>query len=138
MEVQRSSENKLAQKLEIIINQLDRLTKEPLVRSELEKMDLELTLRKIIAGTRTVGQVIEIIANSTQIMFDSIIKTFNDYKVTTTSQSSRSSKSNPLDLAKVLEPMSTLLRSLANNMGKKPETTINTGDILGSSCNEQV
>ncbi|MGB9803418.1 hypothetical protein [Desulfofundulus sp.] len=126
LEVQRSRENKLTQKLEVIINQLEHLTREPLFRSETSKMDLELTLRKIIAGTRTFGQVIEIIANSAQLMFDSILKTFNEFKLTT-NQNNRSSKSNSLDLAKVLEPMNTFLRGLATSMEKKSDTESTAG-----------
>jgi|OM-RGC.v1.018329284 hypothetical protein len=138
LEVQRSRENKLTQKLEVVINQLERLTKEPLFRSEAQKKDLELTLRKIIAGTRTVGQVIEIIANSVQIMFDSILKTFNDFKVTA-NQNTRSSKINSLDLARVLEPMNTFLRSLATNIEKKSnaESTASSEDTPGVSGSKQ-
>ncbi len=139
LEVQSSRENKLVQKFEVIINQLDRLVKEPLVRSESERGDLEFTLRKIIAGTRTVGQVIEIIANSIQLMFDSIIKTFNDFKVTTASQGTRSSNSSSLDLARVLEPMNTLLRTLVNNMEKKsdPEIKVNTDETRDVSSDNR-
>lgn len=120
LEVQRSRENKLTQKLEVIINQLERLSHKPLERAEAGKKDLELTLRKAIAGTRAVGQVIEIIANSAQIMLDSILKTFNDFKVTTTagSEISGSKAITAPDLSRLLEPINTLLRSLASEEKK--------------------
>ncbi|MBE3589050.1 MAG: hypothetical protein IMW93_11005 [Thermoanaerobacteraceae bacterium] len=117
LELQRSRENKLAQKLEILANQMDRLVKEPPVRTDTDKRSLEHTLRSIIAGTRTVGQVIEIIANSAQVMFDSIIKTFNEYKVST-AQGTRNAKTS-LDLARVLDPINALLRNLASQENKE-------------------
>ncbi|WP_027718353.1 hypothetical protein [Desulfovirgula thermocuniculi] len=121
LEVQRSRENKLTQKLEVIINQLERLAhRQSLERAEVGKKDLELTLRKAIAGTRAVGQVIEIIANSAQVMLDSILKTFNDFKVTTAggpAVSTGRTITSP-DLSRLLEPINAFLRSLISEEKK--------------------
>ncbi|OAT81338.1 hypothetical protein [Desulfotomaculum copahuensis] len=114
LEMTRARENKLAQKLDILTGQIENLTRLPYRGAPVAQKSLESTLRTLITGTRTVGQVIEIIANSIQLMFDSIIKTFNDYKVTTSGTVERGDKSNSLDLAKILDPINTLLRSMAD------------------------
>jgi len=117
LEMTRARENKLAQKLEVLTGQMEALTRSSYRGERSNVRSLESTLRTLIAGTRTVGQVIEIIANSAQVMFDSIIKTFNDYRVSTTGASERGGgeKTSHLatDLTRLLDPINTLLRSLA-------------------------
>jgi len=86
LELQRSQENKLLSKLENLARQLANLDREK--KEKVPKKGFERSLRFFVAGTKTVGQIMEVIANSMQIMMDSIAQAINELRTLSSEKAS--------------------------------------------------
>lgn len=77
LELQRSQENKLLNKLETLAWQLEEIDRRQAEKPV--KKGFERSFRTLIAGTKTVGQVLEIVANGVQVMVDSVAQALNEF-----------------------------------------------------------
>lgn len=76
LELQRSQENRLVNKLETLAAQLEELE----WKEKPSGKGLERSFRTFVAGAKTLGQVIEIIASGVQTMMDSVVQAINEYR----------------------------------------------------------
>ncbi|MEW5898818.1 MAG: hypothetical protein AB1652_06550 [Bacillota bacterium] len=77
LEFQRNQENKLLNKLETLARQLEKI--DSCQAEKPVKKGFERSFRTLVAGTKTVGQVLEIVANGIQVMMDSIVQALNEF-----------------------------------------------------------
>jgi len=77
LELQRSQENKLLSNLEALAWQLERI--EGRQAEKPVKKGFERSFRTLVAGTKTVGQVLEIVADGIQVMVDSVTQALNEF-----------------------------------------------------------
>lgn len=77
LEFQRNQENKLLHKLETLAHQLEKIDSRQAEKPV--KKGFERSFRTLVAGTKTVGQVLEIVANGIQVMMDSIVQALNEF-----------------------------------------------------------
>lgn len=107
VELQRAAEYQLNEKLNRLNEVIEALQErqQEVSRSE---VPVEETLRKIIKGVKVTGKVMDIVAGSLGVMFDSIASTV---KVSERQNATRSAKEQ-VDLASVLAPLGGLLQGL--------------------------
>lgn len=105
IELQRQAEQQIYEKLDRLSQIMERVNTETTATRN-EDVPVEETLRKIIKGVKVTGKVMDIIAGSLGVMFDTIS--------TTVKQSDRQklarSSNKEVDLASVLAPIGALLQ----------------------------
>lgn len=111
VELQRAAEQQLNEKLSRLNDVVETLHGQQAVSRN--EVPVEETLRKIIKGVKVTGKVMDIVAGSLGVMFDSIVTTV---KVPERQGTTRSSKEQ-VDLAAVLAPLGGLLQGL---LGAEP------------------
>ncbi|WP_459907308.1 hypothetical protein [Desulfotomaculum defluvii] len=125
VELQRQAEQQLNDQLAKLSQVLERLSDQPAV-SKKEEVPVEDTVRKIIKGVKVTGKVMDIVAGSLGVMFDTIVTTV---KTPERQGGTRSSKEQ-VDLVSVLAPLGGLLQGLLgteqvesnpSNIQNKPE-----------------
>ena len=114
IELQRQSEQQLNEKLDRLSQIMERVSDET-VPTRNDDIPVEQTLRKIIKGVKVTGKVMDIIAGSLGVMFDTISTTVKQPE----RQNTRSSNKE-IDLASVLAPIGALLQGF---MGVASEPT---------------
>lgn len=107
VELQRAAEYQLNEKLSRISDVMEKIHgQDQRTRSE---VPVEDTVRKIIKGVKVTGKVMDIVAGSLGVMFDSIVSTV---KVPERQNATRSTNKDQVDLAAVLAPLGGLLQGL--------------------------
>jgi hypothetical protein len=85
LELQRNQENKLLSKLETVSDQLEKLACGGNAGVKTPKKGFTPSFRAVVAGTKTLGQVMEIIADSVQTMMDSVLQAINEFRMSSSS-----------------------------------------------------
>lgn len=105
-ELQRQSEQQLNEKLEKLNEVIERLSSQETVINR--EVPVEDTVRKVIKGVKVTGKIIDIVAGSMGVMFDSIVTTV---KAGETRNAARSNKEE-VNLASVLAPLGGIIQGL--------------------------
>ncbi len=78
LELHRNQETRLINKLETLASQLEKL--EFGRKAKPSQRKFEQSFRTFIAGAKTVGQIMEMVANSVQTMMDSIAQAVEEFR----------------------------------------------------------
>lgn len=109
LERERSEEAKMAEKIEEMTKYIDKAMKQH-HRKE-KQVEFEETLRRILNGAKITGKVIETVASSADVMFESIARLIkDDYK----GSSTKKKKNEDFDLASILKPLNSLIQSFSS------------------------
>lgn len=106
VELQRQAEQQLNDQLDKLSQVLEHLSDQPVVTKK--EVPVEDTVRKIIKGVKVTGKVMDIVAGSLGVMFDSIVTTV---KAPERQSAARSAK-DQVDLVSLLAPLGGLLQGL--------------------------
>ncbi|ABO48638.1 hypothetical protein Dred_0088 [Desulforamulus reducens MI-1] len=106
VELQRQAEHQLIDQVNRLNEVVESLSGQETVSKR--EVPVEDTLRKVIKGVKVTGKVMDIVAGSLGVMFDSIVATV---KVPERQNTTRSSKEQ-VDLASVLAPLGGILQGL--------------------------
>ena len=108
VELQRQAEHQLNEQLDKLNEVMENLSgQQQIARRE---VPVEETLRKIIKGVKVTGKVMDIVAGSLGVMFDSIVAT-----VKTSERQGATRSTKEVDLASVLAPLGSLLQGLLSS-----------------------
>jgi len=110
VEQQRSAEQQLDQRIEQLNRLMQRLSTGD--EATANKITAEETLRKIIQGVKVTGKVIDIVAGSLGVMFDTIVMTVKTGDNQGVTRSTGAAGSEPVDLVSVLQPIGSILQGL--------------------------
>ncbi|CCO08589.1 hypothetical protein [Desulforamulus hydrothermalis] len=125
VELQRQAEYQLNEQLDKLNEIIENLSGQHKTSSKRE-VSVEETLRKVIKGVKVTGKVMDIVAGSLGVMFDSIVATV---KAQERQGAARHNKEKEVDLASILTPLGNILQGLLssdqvdNNSAGKPVKT---------------
>ncbi len=110
LESQRSTEARLTEKLEVMTKHIDKVLQEHDKREK--QVEFEETVRKVLHGAKITGKVIETVASSANVMFDTIAHLLKDeYKGNSLKQKTANEE---FDLATLLKPLNSLIQGFAS------------------------
>ncbi|SHF12888.1 hypothetical protein [Desulforamulus putei] len=119
VELQRQAEYQLNEQLDKLNEIIENLSGQQKMSFKRE-VPVEETLRKIIKGVKVTGKVMDIVAGSLGVMFDSIVATVKSQE-----RQGATRTAKEVDLASILTPLGNLLQGLlssepADNSAGKP------------------
>lgn len=109
VELQRQAEYQLNEQLAKLNEVMENLSGQQQAANRRE-IPVEETLRKVIKGVKVTGKVMDIVAGSLGVMFDSIVTT-----VKTPDRQGGARSTKEVDLASVLAPLGSLLQGLLSS-----------------------
>lgn len=110
VELQRQAEYHVNDRLDRLNEVIEKLSNEDAISKK--EIEVEETLRKIIKGVKVTGKVMDIVAGSLGVMFDSIAATVKAKERQGNTRSAN--RGDQVDLASVLAPLGGLLQGLFN------------------------
>lgn len=127
LEAQESVEAKLAAKIDEMTNHIEKIIRQ---QQKLERqVEFEDAVRKVLHGAKITGKVIENVASSIDVMFETISKMLQDgYKGGAANRQTVESNGN-FDLASFLKPLNSLIQGFAS-VGSSSDS--NSGYSAGS------
>ncbi|MCL5290535.1 MAG: hypothetical protein ACOY35_11035 [Bacillota bacterium] len=108
VELQRQAEYQLNEQLAKLNEVMENLGQQQAANRR--EIPVEETLRKVIKGVKVTGKVMDIVAGSLGVMFDSIVTT-----VKTPDRQGAARSAKEVDLASVLAPLGSLLQGLLSS-----------------------
>lgn len=130
VERQRTNETKLMQKFEHLMSRVENVNGS-LQGETQSKKNMQETFSTIIKGTKTLGQVIEVIANTAEVLVESIYNVINENQSALMEDESNTKTQKQLDLSGILQPINDLVRGLAAKKEVPRETTSNSSVAAG-------
>ncbi len=118
LEAQRGAESKLVEKVEMMTKHVDKIMQTQEKREK--QIEFEETVRKVLHGAKITGKVIETVAGSADVMFDTIARLLKeDHKGGSLKEKS---SGEDFDIAALLKPLNSLIQgfaSVGNSANKK-------------------
>lgn len=110
IEAQKDTQEKLASAVESIIEKVDQvLVQQNLTIKETGKKDWQGTFKKVVKGTRITAQVVDVVANSLDVIIDTVLKIYQRRDHLNLDNAKTNSE---VDMAAVLKPINTVLQAL--------------------------
>lgn len=122
VERQRTNDTKLMQKFEHLMSRVENVNGS-LQGETQSKKNMQETFSTIIKGTKTLGQVIEVIANTAEVLVESIYNVINENQSALMEDESDKKTQKQVDLSGILQPINDLVRGLAAKKDVPKETT---------------
>lgn len=130
VERQRTNESKLMQKFEHLMSRVENVNGS-LQGETQSKKNMQETFSTIIKGTKTLGQVIEVIANTAEVLVESIYTVISENQSAQMEDETNTKIQKQVDLSGILQPINDLVRGLAAKK-EVPRETTSDGPVLAN------
>jgi uncharacterized membrane-anchored protein YhcB (DUF1043 family) len=127
LEAQESAEAKLATKIDEMTRNIDQIIKTQ--QKQEKQVEFEDTLRRVLHGAKITGKVIESVASSADVLFNSVSRMLKDGSSNTPAYRQTSSSNENFDLSSFLKPLNSLIQGFAS-VGSS--SSANSGYSAGS------
>ncbi|MEG6617158.1 hypothetical protein V6C27_12140 [Peptococcaceae bacterium 1198_IL3148] len=112
LEAQESAEAKLASKIDEMTRHIDTIIKQQ--QKQEKQVEFEDTLRRVLHGAKITGKVIESVASSADVLFDSVSRMLKDGSNNTPGYRRADTTGENFDLSSFLKPLNSLIQGFAS------------------------